>query len=38
MGKKSGMNIHDLFSESLEKFFGLKIHKLFDADPDPESF
>jgi hypothetical protein len=36
MGKKSRMNIHDNISESLEQFFGLKILKLFGA--DPESF
>jgi hypothetical protein len=38
MGKKSGSgtNIPDHFSESLETFFfGLKIFKFFDADPDP---
>jgi hypothetical protein len=27
------MNIPDHISESLEKFFGLKILKFFDADP-----
>jgi hypothetical protein len=41
MGKDpgSGMNISDDVSESLEKFFGVKILKFFyaDADPDPES-
>jgi hypothetical protein len=31
----SGMNIPDRISESLEKeFFGLKIQKFFDAEPD----
>ncbi len=41
MGKKSrflsGMNIPDHISECLELFFGLKILKFFDADPDPGS-
>jgi hypothetical protein len=31
------MNILDHISESLEKKFGLKILKFFDADPDPGS-
>jgi hypothetical protein len=30
----SGMNIPDHISESLKQFFGLKILKFFDADPD----
>jgi hypothetical protein len=36
-GKKSGsgMNIPDNISESLETVFGLKILKLFDANPSP---
>jgi hypothetical protein len=34
----SGMNIPDHISESLETTFGLKIFKIFSADPDPESF
>jgi hypothetical protein len=35
MGKKSGsgMNNPDNISESLKKFFGLKILKFFDEDP-----
>jgi hypothetical protein len=37
MGKKSGsgseMNNPDHISESLETIFGVKIHKIFDADP-----
>ncbi len=33
----SGMNIPDLICENLVLVFGLKIHKLFDADPDPGS-
>ena len=41
MGKKSrsgsGMKIPDQLSESLEQSFGLKVHKLFDVDPDPGS-
>jgi hypothetical protein len=32
------MNIPDHISESLETTFGLKIFKIFSADPDPESF
>jgi hypothetical protein len=31
------MDIPDHISESLEKFFGLKIVKFFDADVDPGS-
>jgi hypothetical protein len=35
----SGMNIPDHFSESLGTVLGLRILKIFDADPgDPESF
>ncbi len=39
MGKDpgSGMNISDDVTESLENFFGVKILKFFDADPDPGS-
>ncbi len=39
MGKDPGsrMNISDDVTESLEKFFGVKILKFFDADPDPGS-
>jgi len=35
MGKDpgSGMNISDDVTESLEKFFGVKILQFFDADP-----
>ncbi len=32
------MNIPDHISESLETIFWVKILKLFDVDPDPESF
>jgi hypothetical protein len=31
------MNIPDHISESWKQFFGLKILKFFDADPDPGS-
>jgi hypothetical protein len=31
------MNIADYISESLETIFWVKIHKFFDADPDPGS-
>jgi hypothetical protein len=31
------MNIPDHIFESLKQFFGLKILKFFDADPDPGS-
>jgi hypothetical protein len=38
MGKKSGsgtgMNNPDHISESLEKIFGVKVLKFFDADPE----
>jgi hypothetical protein len=43
MGKKSrseyrsGMTIPDHIPESLERNFGLKIFKFFDADPDQET-
>jgi hypothetical protein len=39
MGKKSrsGMNIPDHISESLETIFWVKILKFFDADRDPGS-
>ncbi len=37
-GSGSGMNIPDHISESLEAIFWVKIHKFFDADPDPEFF
>ncbi len=36
-GSRSGMNIPDKFSESLEIVFWVKILKFFDADPDPGS-
>ncbi len=38
MGKsRSGMNIPDLFSESFDTVFGLKILNFFDAGPDTGS-
>jgi hypothetical protein len=36
-GSGSWMNIPDHISESLEKIFGVKHIKFFDADPDPGS-
>jgi hypothetical protein len=34
---RSGINIPDHFSESLETVFWVKILQFFDADPDPVS-
>jgi hypothetical protein len=34
---ESKMNIPDSFSKSLEIVFRIKIHKFFDANPDPKS-
>ncbi len=34
----SEMKIPDHLSKSLERVFWVKIHKFFDADPDPGSF
>jgi hypothetical protein len=37
-GSGSGMNTLDNFSERLDTVLGLKIHKSFDANPDPETW